>query len=134
MTGLDNGNMILQKTPISEHPSIFAASSNSSGIFSKKLFTIIKLNGLIATGKIKAQIESSNPKFFTTTYVGIIPPLKTMVKITKFKNRFLPPKCFWESGYAIVNVSDKLTSVPKTVIKTDTPILLKKVVVEKIYS
>src|SRR5690625_6663409 len=89
MTGLDNGNMILQKTPISEHPSILAASSNSSGIFSKKLLTIIKLNGLIATGKIKAQIESSNPKFFTTTYVGIIPPLKTMVKITKFKNIFL---------------------------------------------
>src|SRR5699024_3798188 len=126
--------MILQKTPISEHPSSFAASSNSSGIFSKDLFTIIKLNGLIAIGKINAQIESNYPKFLTTTYVGIRPPIKTIVKITKLKNRFHPPKCFWESGYAIVKVSAKLTSVPKTVIKTDTPILLKKVVVEKIYS
>ena len=53
--------------------------------------------------------------------------------MTRFIIKFLPINSLRESAYAIVNVKNKLVNVPTIVIKIDTPILRKMVLVEKMY-
>src|SRR5699024_11885912 len=79
----DSGRTTRTKTPTSEHPSIRAASSRLSGIPWKKLRMITKLKAFTVTGRISAHNVSRSPSFETTMKVGIMPPLNSMVKMTR---------------------------------------------------
>src|SRR5699024_11664075 len=55
-----------RNTPISEHPSMRAASSRESGMPWKKFRMITRLKALTVTGRISDHSESSSPSFETT--------------------------------------------------------------------
>ncbi|MNU09957.1 hypothetical protein D3C72_2568290 [compost metagenome] len=58
---MDRGSTILARYIISEQPSILAASSISSGIFSKKERMTSRLYVLIKAGSHSAKYESIRP-------------------------------------------------------------------------
>src|SRR5699024_3768482 len=95
MIGVDNGNTIVVNNLKFEHPSIFAASSNSVGIVLwKKTRAIIIFQIAAAVGKTIAQIVSIKPKSLTTKYVGIKPPSKNIVNTNIPVKQVLPTKSF----------------------------------------
>jgi hypothetical protein len=94
---------------------------------------MIRLKELIAPGMMRAHKLSSKWSSRTTRYKGIIPPLNSIGKITRFNNRFRPTKALRARGYAMVTVKIRLKIVPTTVTITDTPMLRAIISVENMY-
>src|SRR5690625_3115767 len=88
MEATDSGSTMRRNTPSSEQPSIRADSSRLSGMPWKKFLMMTKLKALTVTGSTRDHNESSSPSFETTMKVGIMPPEKSIVKMTmKFTAR-----------------------------------------------
>ncbi|MNC50641.1 hypothetical protein D3C75_998930 [compost metagenome] len=64
----------------------------------KKFLSTIRLKALIAVGNIKDQSVSVRCRDLTTKYVGIIPPLNSIVKSTPSRIGWRPRKYFLDSG------------------------------------
>src|SRR5699024_12560004 len=97
----------------------------------KKLRMITRLKALTATGMINDHSESSRPSLVTTMKVGIMPPLKSMVKMTRKLMVRRPGRRGFDSAYAIKDVRIRLSSVPAHVTNVETPRARKIVGVER---
>ncbi|MNC47620.1 hypothetical protein D3C75_966900 [compost metagenome] len=75
-----------------------AASSISSGMFSKKVLMMSRLYALISPGSHSAEYELMSPSDFTTRYVGISPPENSMVKTMTSVNGLRPMKMRLDIG------------------------------------
>src|SRR5690625_6671487 len=84
---IDSGSTTRRNTPISEHPSMRAASSRESGMPWKKFRMITRLKALTVTGRISDHSECSSPSFETTMKVGIIPPLRSEEHTSELQSR-----------------------------------------------
>lgn len=61
--------------------------------------------------------ESYIPRFFTTRKVGMMPPLKYIVKRISPESSFLPGRFFLDRAYAAKIVSTSPIAVPMSVTK-----------------
>lgn len=133
IAGIEQGSTIRNNTPKSLHPSIFADSSKPTGRFIKKLLRMIILNAFIETGITRANNVFIRPVCCTTKKVGIIPPLKSIVKIMKNIINLLPTRSLLDNPYAVKTDRNMLHAVPPTVTPIETNSDLRIVSVEKIY-
>ena len=83
----------------------------------EKVLITIKLNTLIACGMYREDRESYIPRFFTTRKVGMMPPLKYMVKRISPESSFLPGRFFLDRAYTAKIVSTSPIAVPMSVTK-----------------
>ena len=113
-TAFDSGSTIRTSTMKSFAPSRYADSCKLSGIVRKNARMTNTFQALMMAGTTIARREFINPTALTMRNVGIMPPLKNIVKTNNLEIKPAVCSFFNDSGYAVRLVTINTESVPVT--------------------